>query len=314
MFEHLKELYQVDWRIFMAATDAWLHGRSPYGALAGEFTAGAFAYSPTALTWLALFMPLGALGFYVWTGLELLGWWLLIRRHCRSQLALVCWSPVIGNLIGGQTSLAVTLVLWAAFRARHPGTFWGMALAWTLTKPQVAIIPLLWLLWQERASPMRWRLWGGIVLGTLLLALPPTLLDPDIWLQWLAALVSYRGRILQMAPWQGLGIIILAVAAFLWYRSRIGGWHWWLAAALFPQVSYYAVVTLLPVLRPQRNYWTLAGLGLAGILQGPVTPVTLPIILAGHILAGWMIAGRTRQRSTAEMRVLPVTISAKERW
>jgi hypothetical protein len=71
VFDEIAKLFQIDWRIFMAGAEAWLHGRNPYGALSAEFSAGAFAYPPTALPWLALFVPLGGLGFYVWTALEL---------------------------------------------------------------------------------------------------------------------------------------------------------------------------------------------------------------------------------------------------
>jgi Glycosyltransferase family 87 len=297
MFDELLKLFQIDWRIFMAGAEAWLNGRNPYGALSSEFSAGAFAYPPTALTWLALFVPLGPLGYYVWTGLELLLWWLLIRNGRRSQLLLLCWSPMILHLVEGQSSLAVVLVMWAATRAERRGWLWGLAIAWSLTKPQVAIVPLLWLLWQDRASPLRWRLWGGIALGTALLALPPTLLSPGIWGQWIASLGSYRGRILQMAAWQGPSVVILALAGYLWYRSRRGGWQWWLAAGMFPQTSFYAIVALLPALRPRQSNWTLAGLGLAGILQpatiGPAGNeiILLHWLLAGHMLAAWMVAG-----------------------
>lgn len=291
----LSYLYQIDWRIFMLAAEAWLHGRSPYGALSAEFSAGAFAYPPTTLAWLALFVPLGPAGFYVWTGLELVGWWLLSRDDGYRHLTLLCWAPLLSHLIGGQNNLAIVLVLWAATRAASRASsrawWWGLALAWTLTKPQVALVPLLWLLWQDRASPWRWRLWGGIALGTLGLALPSLLLSPGLWGEWLLALASYRGRILQMAAWQGPSVLLLAGAAYLWHRSRQGGWQWWLVAGLFPHVAHYDMVVLLPALRPRLNYWTLAGLGLAGVLQGPATPAFLPWLLAGHVLAAWMIAG-----------------------
>ncbi len=290
MFDDLKELFQIDWRIFMAATQAWLGGDSPYGQISAEFTAGAFAYPPTALTWLALFVPLGALGFYVWTGLELLGWWLIIRKDLRSQLLLLLWAPMVLHLVEGQSTLAVILVMWAALRAERRGWLWGLAIAWAMTKPQASLLPLLWLLWQDRGASLRWRLWGGMLVGTLLLALPPTLINPGIWQDWLVSLGSYRGRIAQMAAWQGASVVVLALAAYLWYRSRLGNWHWWLTAGLFPHTSFYGIVALLPVLRPGQDKWTLGGLGLAGILQGPVTPVTLPWILAGHMLAGWMLA------------------------
>lgn len=291
MLDQLKDIFQIDWRIFVAGAEAWMQGRSPYGALSPEFSAGAFAYPPTALTWLALFVPLGGLGFYVWTALELMLWWLLIRQGGRAQLLLLCWSPMILHLVEGQSSLAAVLVLWAAARAERRGWLWGLALAWAMTKPQVAVIPLLWLLWQDRASPQRGRLWGGIALGTALLALPPTLRSPGIWADWLVSLGTYRGRILQMAAWQGPSALLLVLAGYLWYRSGRGGWQWWLAAALFPQASFYAIVALLPALWPRQNGWTLGGLALAGILQGPVNTLTLPWILAGHMLAAWMVAG-----------------------
>lgn len=297
MFDDLVKLYQVDWRIFMAGTEAWLSGRNPYGTLSAEFSAGAFAYPPTALSWLALFVPLGGLGFYVWTGLELLLWWLIIRKDNRGQLVLLCWSPLILHLVEGQSTLGVVLVLWAATRAERRGWLWGLALAWSLTKPQVALAPLLWLLWQDRSSPLRWRMWGGILAGTALLALPATLVRPEIWGEWLASLPAYRARILQMGAWQGPSVILFALAAYLWYRGRYGGWQWWLAAGAFPQTSFYALVALMPALRIRRSNRMLAGLAVAGVLQGPVNPLTLPWILSGQLLAGWMLAGGARDRA-----------------
>jgi len=299
MFDDIAKLFQVDWRIFMAGADAWLHGQNPYGVLSTDFGAGAFAYPPTALTWLALFVPLGGLGFYVWTVLELALWWLLIRDGRKSQLVLLCWSPLILHLLEGQSTLPVILVLWAATGAERRSWLWGLAIAWALTKPQVAIIPVLWLLWQDRASPLRGRLWGGIVLGTLLLALPPTLLSPGIWGDWLASLPAYRARILQMGAWQGASVVLFVLAAYLWYRSRRGGWQWWLAAGAFPQTSYYCMVALMPALHPPQSRWSLAGLGLAALLSGSVAfelndgslVLLLPWILCGHLLAAWMIAG-----------------------
>jgi hypothetical protein len=317
MFEDMLQLYQIDWRIFMAGAAAWLRGSNPYGPLSAEFSTGAFAYPPTALPWLALFVPLGGLGFFVWTGLQLALWWWLIRKDNRTQLLLLCWSPMVLHLVEGQSTLPVVLVLWAAARAEQRGWLWGLALAWAMTKPQVAIVPLLWLLWQDRAAPGRWRLWGGIVLGTALLALPPTLLNPSIWSDWLISLTSYRGRILQMAAWQGPSVVVFALAAYLWHRGGWGGWQWWLAAGAFPQTSFYCMVALLPVLHPRLNGWTIGGLALAGVLQGPMSLelqhgrvlLFLPWILAGHLLAAWMLAeGSAREPA----RPLPLTVSRRE--
>ncbi|WP_029215277.1 glycosyltransferase 87 family protein [Kallotenue papyrolyticum] len=295
MFDQLRELFQIDWRIFMEATATWLRGGNPYGRLSAEFSAGAFAYPPTALTWLALFVPLGRWSYYLWTALTLLGWWLVARRRCPEQIVLLLWSPIVLHLVEGQNSLAVVLVVWAASLAPRRGWGWGLALAWALTKPQVALLPVAWLLWRDRRAPTRATLWGGLLLGTLLLALPPTLRDPGIWQEWLAALGSYRDRILQMAAWQNWGIVLFVPAAYLWYRSRRGGWPWWLTAALMPHTSFYSMVALLPMLRPRQDGWTLAGLALAGVLQGPMSPLTLPLILSGHLLAAWMLAGGPRR-------------------
>jgi hypothetical protein len=287
----LSELFQIDWRIFMAGTQAWLAGGSPYGRLSDEFSAGAFAYPPTALTWLALFTLLGPLGYYVWTLLQLGGWWALIKDERPSQILLLAWSPVILHLVEGQSTLPVVLLLWGALRAPRRGLLWGLAIAWALTKPQAALFPLLWLLWLDRASPTRYRLWAGIALGTLLLALPPTLRDPGIWGDWLASLPAYRERILQMAAWQGPSVALLALATYLWHRSGNGEWHWWATATLFPQTSYYALVALIPAMRLRLGPRVVAGLALAALLQLPPSEIILPWLLAAHALLAWLIAG-----------------------
>lgn len=302
MFDQLSDLFQFDWRIFMAATEVWRSGGNPYGAVIEEFgRPGAFAYPPTALSWLWCFLPLGGASFYVWTALQLGGWWLLIRQHLRSQLVLLCWAPLIVHLVLGQSTLGVVLVLWAATIATRRGWWWGIALAWTLTKPQTALLPIVWILWHDRHAPQRAQLWLGLVLGTLALALPPTILKPTIWLDWLHSLSAYRVNAEQAAPWQGLGWPILLVAFGLWYRKfrecpREAGWQWLLTSAIFPQASLYPAVVLLPLLRPQQSYWTLLGLGLAGMLVVPIPAagLTLPMLLASHILAAWLIAGGPR--------------------
>lgn len=297
MNDSIRSIYQIDWRIFMAGAQAWLEGRSPYERLSAEFSAGAFAYPPTALTWLALVVPLGAWGFYVWTALQLGGWWLLARREHQSHLALLVWTPFVLHMYEGQSTLAAILVLWAASRAQRRGWWWGVALAWAMTKPQVALVPLLWLLWQDRQTADRWRMWGGIAAGTVLLALPPTLVNPGIWLDWINSLGTYRARILQMGAWQGPSVVVLVLAAYLWHRSGRGGWQWWLAAGLFPHTSYYSIVALVPALQPRQTYWSIGGIALAGLCIGPVNEWTLPWILAGHMLAAWLINGGPAQRT-----------------
>jgi hypothetical protein len=113
-------------------------------------------------------------------------------------------------------------------------------------------------------------------------------------------------------------VILFALAAYLWYRGGYGGWQWWLAAGAFPQTSFYSMVALMPVLRPRRSNWTLAGLGLAGVLQGPMNALVLPWILSGHLLAAWMLAGGPRRKpapspavKTAQSRALGPRQSGK---
>lgn len=295
-----KELFSIDWGILMAAANQWLLGGNPYGSITHQIgTPGAFAYPPTCLTWLAFFTMLGTAGYYFWTALQLGGWWLLIRNRYRSQLVLLCWSPLVFHLLLGQTTLAVVLVLWAATEAHRRGFWWGVALAWAMTKPQAALLPVLWILWKDRSLPHRHLLWSGMAVGSIALALPPTLMNPGIWLDWLHSLGDYRARTLQLAPWQGLGIPILLAAFLLWYyrnrdNRKEAGWQWWLSAALFPQNALYSSVVLLPLLRPELSYWTIGGLALSSVLIGPATDTFLPIILAGHILAAWMICGGPR--------------------
>jgi len=142
-------------------------------------------------------------------------------------------------------------------------------------------------------------MWGGIVVGTIVLALPPTIIDPHIWIDWLVSLGTYRGRILQVGAWQGTSMVVLLLAAYLWHRSGRGGWQWWLAAGLFPHTSYYSIVALLPALQPRQHYWTLGGLALAGLCVGPVTELTLSWILAGHMLAAWLINGGPAHHTAA---------------
>lgn len=306
MMNTWSQLFSVDWDILTTATHLWLLGGNPYGPLSpGVDLPGAFAYPPTALTWLTLFEPFGTVGFFLWTALQLGGWWFLIRNHFRSQLILLCWLPLVFHLLLGQTTLAIVLVLWAATMATKRGFWWGMAVAFALTKPQAALLPVLWLLWHDRRLSYHYLFWLGILSGTIALALPPTFHNPGIWIDWFQSLTDYRSRTMQMVPWQGFGLPVLFVAFLLWYHRNRGrqaraGWQWWLSAAIFPQTALYSTVVLLPLLRPKMNYWTIVGLGIASLLIGPATEITLPIILSGHLLAAWFICGGPQTKNLAE--------------
>jgi hypothetical protein len=178
----------------------------------------------------------------------------------------------------------------------------GFLLAFALTKPQTALLPLAWLLWNERSAPQRFSLWGGLALGLLLLALPPTLRHPGIWRDWMGALGGYRGHQQFLPIWQGYGLFLLLPVTYLWWRQwkaqrkadwRENPWPWFLTIALFPQAAIYSAVTLLPALRPRSGYAVLGGLGLSSVLITPITAFTQPLFFAGHLLSGWIINGGT---------------------
>lgn len=284
----------------MAAAAQWTQGGTPYAALEQvSLPGGAFAYPPTALTWMCIFLPFGSASFYIWTIAQMAAWCLLVRRQLRANLTLLIWSPLLFNLLLGQTTMAIVLALWAATVAKRRGFWWGAVVALALTKPQTALLPTLWLLWQDRRLPHRHSFLLGILVGTVALALPPTLMNPRIWVSWLGTLSKRENLLLLMAPWQGFGSLIVLAATLLWFQANRGrqttaGWQWWFSAALFPQSSLYSSVVLLPLLNPQKNYWTLGGLALSSLLIGPATDITLPIILSGHILAAWFICGGPR--------------------
>ncbi len=310
MFDQLRLIFTVDWRIFQTATSVWWRGGNPYGVLSPEFDSpGLFAYPPTALTWLSVFLPLGAAGFWVWTGLLLGAWRLLSRRSGKNQNSLLIWSPVLVHFVLGQSTLAIVLAVWAVYLAPRRSWGCGLLLAFALTKPQAALLPVAWLLWCERRSPQMPRLGAGLILGTLLLALPPTVHNPRIWQEWIGSLGAYRQIIQQTAPWQGFGLLVLLPTAWLWWRQQRQAphqaplqsvWPWFLTAALFPQTGVYPAVVLLPALHPRRNYWTIAGLALASLLVAPITSLTLPLFLSGQILSGWLINGGPSPRFSEE--------------
>jgi hypothetical protein len=298
----LGELFQCDWNIFMAATRHWLAGGNPYGALSSSDLPGAFAYPPTSLTWLSAFVPTGQCGYWLWSAGQVAAWaWMMRRTGRATQAVLLAWSPLFIGLLMGQTTLIATLLLWFVYTARQRGWLCGFLLALVLTKPQTALLPVLWLLWNTRRDEKHISLWSGIVIGTILLALPPTLRDPGIWSDWIASLSAYGKRNQQSFPWEGFGLLILLPAAWLWLRkTRVPEkpleniWPWWLTMALFPQASPYPAVVLLPIMRPSTNYWGICGLALSAMLIGPASSFFTPIILSGQILAAWMINGGPR--------------------
>ncbi len=285
-------LYGEDWRMLTKGAELWLDQRDPYGPLLGQGP-GTFAYPPTALSWIALFVPFGGMSIWVWNGIQLAAWVMLIWRTRRTQLLLLIWTPLAIHFYLGQNTLMYTLVLWAVALMPRRGFLAGLAVAWALTKPQVVVVLVIWLLWRSWKEGTFWPFVGGIALGTLLLALPATLHDPEIWLRWFTALVDFRQKLVMRATWQGPWIILAVPSIYLWHRAGYGGWPWLLSALLIPYTSFYSMVVLLPSLRPHPlNRWTALGLfGTLLLFLVPQTEASLGWILTAYLALAWLING-----------------------
>jgi hypothetical protein len=149
---------------------------------------------------------------------------------------VVAGSPFTQHVLYmGQTSLlAITALLagfWAVTQARRE-VLGGVLLAFSAIKPQVVVLPLLWLAFEKR-----WRVWGVIAVVTVFLCAYPISLSGPIGLarEWLTAINRYEHGPVQVAGFQhvfslqsllassGLpapSLVPLALAGFyiLWWR------------------------------------------------------------------------------------------------
>lgn len=300
-----------DWWVMMAAVAAWVAGQNPYGQLEGVWSEIRFAYPPTALPWMYLGWVLGPAGFVIWTAGQI-GVWaiLLLREGGKRRLATLLWGPIWIHILLGQVTLGLTLALWIVMRQTRRSWVSGLLLAWAMTKPQAALLPVLWLLWQERQSPDRTRLWAGMLIGTLALALPATIVHPTIWQDWISSVLLYSQRDMVAAAWLGWYWPILLLAGLLWYWSGNKSWIWWLNAAMIPGPAIYSMIALTPGLHADlRNLWSLLGL-ITSILLITIPLTTMPLALSMglHLLAAWAMMGGPPPRATkANLSIQPDT-------
>jgi hypothetical protein len=190
---------------------------------------------PTARgIWMTL-LELAALAFGT------LAWSLADRTGSRGRQVLfllfsIFWYLNMRALVNGNAivlvGLFLALALWALAGRRE--SLAGFFLAWTMIKPQVALLPLVflaaWMIWQRRLRPMTSFLATAIALvGTGLLILPdwlaqnwnevlryPAYNPPSTPAAIGFALLGEGGRIL---GWMVSGMVIL-ILLIRWWRVR----------------------------------------------------------------------------------------------
>jgi hypothetical protein len=133
-----------------------------------------------------------------------------LRRRwlCVFGLAVAASFPVFMSLLYGQLSPVVLLAWVASYRlgARGHGMRSGLALAGALVKPQLAVVPAIYLI-----VTGRWRALGGFALGAASLALASiALVGPHL------TFVGYPSFLLESMHWrQDYGV----------NRIDMFGWH-----------------------------------------------------------------------------------------
>ena len=130
--------------------------------------------------------------------------------------------PVLCGLLLQQVALLVELLiiaaLWMITRRKYSGA--GFLLALATSKPQLAVVPVIWLmLWSLGKWRERWKfILSFIVSSFSLVAYAAFFAGPTWVMQWLRALVSYRSyahgavSILELISGARLGSIVSALA------------------------------------------------------------------------------------------------------
>jgi hypothetical protein len=130
--------------------------------------------------------------------------------------------PVLCGLLLQQVALLVELLiivaLWMITRRKYSGA--GFLLALATSKPQLAIVPVIWLMaWSLGKWGERWKFVLSFIGSSFLLVAYAALFGGPAWVvQWLRALVSYRSyahgavSILELISGATLGPIVSALA------------------------------------------------------------------------------------------------------
>jgi glycosyl transferase family 87 len=303
----MQEQFFHDWQSMMAGIRYWLAGGNPYGQFPnfrGQLMhAGEFAYPPPALL---LGAPLAFLP-WLWSGLLMLlisvvGFEYWTRRTSRriGLMWLILWLPFCQGLWLGQITLLamVGLVLAEQAYAERSDSWAGVLLALALIKPQVAALPVAWLLIVAfRAGRSQLliafavisaALWGGITLIS----------GPMIYQAWLIGLMHYGpGLPLRSLAYPPLGFILILLAGLLWWRvGRRDIWGGLLLfnTLLFPFTIAYATIGIAFAVIRWRPDWRWYPLVLSWCIPAlvtiPRTPSGLTMITQAVAMPG-LLAG-----------------------
>jgi hypothetical protein len=130
--------------------------------------------------------------------------------------------PVLCGLLLQQVALLVELLiiaaLWMITRRQYSGA--GFLLALATSKPQLAIVPVIWLMvWSLGKWRERWKFIFSFLVSSFFLVAYAAFFAGPMWVvQWLRALVSYRGyahgavSIVELISGTRLGPIVSALA------------------------------------------------------------------------------------------------------
>lgn len=105
--------------------------------------------------------------------------------------------PVLCGLLMQQVALLVELLiiasLWMVARRRYLGA--GILLALATSKPQLALVPVIWLMvWSLGRWRERWKCILSFIVSSFLLVAYAAFFAGSTWvLQWLKGMVAYRG-------------------------------------------------------------------------------------------------------------------------
>jgi hypothetical protein len=290
---------------------------------------------PTARgIWMTL-LELAALAFGA------LAWNLADRANSRGRRILflffsIFWYLNMRALVNGNAIILVglflALALWAL--GGHRDNLAGFFLAWTIIKPQVALLPLVflaaWMVWQRRLRPMTsFLVTVAALVGTGLLMLPDWLAQN--WSEVLRypaynppstpaaigfALLGEGGRIL---GWMVTGMVILLLLIRWWrirnadYAEMAGGLVWCIVLAPLAGIQTDTgneILLLIPLA------WLFAGR-----LRGEPKRIAAFVAGLGILLAGFWIAflvslgqGSQPQQNPALLFFLPIVLAVWMTW
>lgn len=245
----------IDARIYYRAAALWLHGASPWDALATHVDGGQvyhFAALPTTVVVLAPFTLLPEeLFLWAWVGASAAAaiW---ITRRLRLAWWYVLFPPLVLGVVSGNPQILLLALLVSGKPVLE-------ALAPMLKV--YAIIPIVF----ER----RWR---TLIVAVLITLLTVALASP-LWMQYAGHSDLIAQRLAAesgdgYSAWAGgaalialaaVGLGLLAVA-----DARAAGWL--LAPAVFPSTQFHISTMGLPVISRRHSHWLAVGLALP--LQG----------------------------------------------